>query len=62
VEKMQGKEFRKLRKGAGLTQRRLAITLNITETTISNWESGRIQVPRMAEIAINAIIKGEVKI
>lgn len=30
-----------LRKRAGLTQRQLAIMLDVTESTIANWEKGR---------------------
>ena len=30
-----------LRKRVGLTQRQLAIKLDVTESTISNWEQGR---------------------
>lgn len=30
-----------LRKRAGLTQRQLAIKLDVTESTIANWEQGR---------------------
>lgn len=31
----------KLRKRAGLTQRQLAISVDVTESTIANWEQGR---------------------
>lgn len=30
-----------LREQAGLTQRELALTVGVTETTIANWERGR---------------------
>ena len=30
-----------LRKQAGLTQRELALQVDVTESTISNWEKGR---------------------
>ncbi|MBE9101640.1 helix-turn-helix transcriptional regulator [Vacuolonema iberomarrocanum] len=30
-----------LREHAGLTQRELALTVGVTETTIANWERGR---------------------
>lgn len=30
-----------LRKRAGLTQRQVAIKLDVTESTIANWEQGR---------------------
>lgn len=36
-----GESLRKRRLELGVTQRRLAIALNVTETTVRNWESSR---------------------
>ncbi len=41
-----------LRKRAGLTQRQLAIKLNVTESTIANWEQGRNALTWFERVAL----------
>lgn len=38
---MIGAKIKEAREGKGWPQRRLAIALGVTETTVRNWESGR---------------------
>ena len=52
---MNGTELKRLREGAGLTQRELGIVLVVTERTIGNWEAGRTSIPHIAEMAIRSI-------
>lgn len=49
-----GKRLRAFRQAAGLSQRQLAEKLNLADPTISNYETGRLQIdadelPRFAE-------------
>lgn len=46
IEEQEPLTFTKLREQAGLTQRQLAIALDVTTTTISAWENGRHE-PRL---------------
>ena len=41
--------FRRAREDLDLTQEQLAVELDVTKTTIQNWESGRTE-PRMVEL------------
>lgn len=41
-----GERLKKYRESVGLTQRQVAIALDVTVTTVQNWESGR-HVPRL---------------
>ena len=42
-----GKQMLRLRERAGLTQRQVALALNITDQTVSNWETGH-RVPKLS--------------
>lgn len=50
-EEKQPLTLLKLRERAGLTQRRMAIALDVTDNTISAWETGRheprLTIPQM---------------
>ena len=38
-----GQTFKQMRKRVGLTQRQVAEALKITDQTVSNWESNRVE-------------------
>ena len=38
-----GQTFKQMRKQVGLTQRQVAEALKITDQTVSNWESNRVE-------------------
>ena len=38
-----GQTFKQMRKHVGLTQRQVAEALKITDQTVSNWESNRVE-------------------
>ena len=48
-----GEKLAKARKDAGYTQRQVAKELNIPQSTIANWETGRTQ-PDLESIGIMA--------
>lgn len=62
-----GKLIAKLRKGQGLTQQQLADKMNLSNKTISKWESGAgspdiSNLPVLAEIlgiSVDELLKGE---
>ena len=64
-----GKLIAKLRKKQGLTQQQLAYKLNLSNKTISKWESGNgspdiSNLPVLAEvlgISVDELLKGELK-
>ena len=48
-------KIRELRKAAGFTQERFAEAMGVTQSTVSQWESGRVlpdtaKLPKMAEV------------
>lgn len=48
-------KIKELRKKAGLTQVRFAEVMGVTQSTVSQWESGRVlpdtvKLPRLAEV------------
>jgi transcriptional regulator with XRE-family HTH domain len=56
---LTGREFRKLRLRLGLTQETLGKRMGVRANTVYRWESGRLPVPRMAALAIKAILLEE---
>jgi transcriptional regulator with XRE-family HTH domain len=53
---MRGDDVKAWRLAHGLTQRRLAILLDVDKITISRWERGERQPPgRMLELALEAL-------
>lgn len=48
-------KIRELRKAAGFTQERFAEAMGVTQSTVSQWESGRVlpdtaKLPKLAEV------------
>ena len=48
-------KIRELRKAAGFTQEKFAVAMGVTQSTVSQWESGRVlpdtaKLPKMAEV------------
>ena len=53
---MTTEELKQFRKLAGLTQKGLADRIGMSEAAIRGWESGRSDIPKMAEIALSTIV------
>lgn len=53
---MKSEELKRIRTDLKMTRRRLGEYLEITETTIYNYERGIYRIPRAVEIAINSLI------
>lgn len=48
-------KIRELRKAAGFTQEKFAVAVGVTQSTVSQWESGRVlpdtaKLPKLAEV------------
>jgi transcriptional regulator with XRE-family HTH domain len=54
---MSGNEFRKLRALAGYSQAKLCKELDVTIRTMTRWETGETQIPKMAELALKYVIE-----
>ena len=52
---MTGSEFRVARHLMMLTQRHLAVLLDVSRPTVSYYENDRVKVPRTVELAIAAL-------
>ena len=52
-------EFKKLRESIGYTQGKLSKEMGITIRTITRWESGEVEIPKVVELAFRSIIKRE---
>lgn len=52
---MDAQDFKARRTELGLTQAALAAELGVTEATIANYESGRSDVPRTVELAVQML-------
>jgi DNA-binding XRE family transcriptional regulator len=53
---MKAEELKQIRADLKMTRRRLAEYLEITETTIYNYEREVYKIPKAVEIAINSLI------
>lgn len=53
---MKAAELKKIRADLKMTRRRLAEYLEITETTIYNYETEVYKIPKAVEIAINSLL------
>ena len=53
---MKAEELKQIRADLKMTRRRLAEYLEITETTIYNYETEVYKIPKAVEIAINSLI------
>ncbi len=54
---MQMMTIRELREGAGMTQLDLAFAIDVTATTVYNWEKGRAE-PRATQLRAMAKLFG----
>ena len=49
-------QFKELRESIGYSQAKLAKEMGITIRTITRWERGEFPIPRLAELALRAVI------
>lgn len=54
---LSGEEIRFLRKELNLSQKNLAGILKVDESTVRNWESGRVSITKPAELVLRALYK-----
>ena len=54
-ESMTAEQLRKLRKRLGLTQKKLAARLNVSELTIKRWEGGATPISKRNAVAIRLL-------
>lgn len=52
-------DFKKLRESIGYTQAKLSKEMDITIRTITRWENGEIEIPKVVELALQSIAKRE---
>ena|GEM_PF-1534299 len=52
-------EFKKLRESIGYTQAKLSEEMEITIRTITRWENGEVEIPKVVELALRSIVKKE---
>jgi len=52
-------EFKKLRESISYTQAKLSEEMDITIRTITRWENGEIEIPKVVELALRSIVKKE---
>lgn len=52
---MGEEEFKNMRERMRLTQKELANRLEVTETTIYRWETGKNPIPKSVELALKQI-------
>lgn len=55
---MKAQEFKSVRKKLGLTQRELALQLNLSIQQISNYETDRNPIPKIVEMALDQLSTG----
>jgi DNA-binding transcriptional regulator YiaG len=52
---MSARSFKKMRLAKGYSQSQLAREIDVNVQTISRWERGAVEIPRMAELALSAL-------
>jgi DNA-binding transcriptional regulator YiaG len=52
---MRAAEFKKLRRSVGLSQSALARELDLYVRTISRYETGELEIPRVTELALRYV-------
>jgi transcriptional regulator with XRE-family HTH domain len=57
---MKGAKLKERRKALGLTQAELAELLGVRMNTVARWENGVLDVPRMVDLAMDAIEQNRV--
>ncbi len=58
---MTGKELRRLRESAGLSQIKLAALADVSYRTIIRWEMAQAPIPRLAALGLQVLLKREKK-
>lgn len=48
-------DLRAIRVGLGMTQTALAEALGVGHRTVVGWERGEVQIPRLAELALETV-------
>jgi DNA-binding transcriptional regulator YiaG len=48
-------EFKRLRESIKYTQARLSEEMEVTIRTLTRWENGEVEIPKMAELALRFI-------
>lgn len=61
VQSMEPAAFREARTALGKTQTQLAETLDVSLRTVINWETGKVEIPRMAEFMVTRLVEDEKK-
>ena len=54
---MSGNEFRKLRKSVDLSQAKLSKEMDVTVRSITRWETGEVEIPKIAVLALKLIVR-----
>lgn len=52
---MTKQSFKKARKAKGYSQSELAGAFGVNVITVSRWERGAVEIPRMAELALSSL-------
>ena len=52
---VHAKDFKKMRRAKHYSQSQLAREFDITIQTISRWERGVVEIPRVVELALSAL-------
>jgi len=53
---MKPAELTKIRESLKFNQSRLAAELSVQRSTVSRWESGEVEIPKVAELAIRYLV------
>lgn len=53
---MKSQQFKKIRKSLGLTQLNLANQLGVSAQQVSNFESGRVPIPKVYDLALANLV------
>ena len=58
---MTGREFKKLRQSAGLSQSQLGRELDLYVRTISKYENDDLVIPKVTELALRYVVQAKQK-
>jgi len=58
---MEGSDLREKRRALNLTQAELAEQLGVKANTVTRWENGVLKVPRVVELAMEALGRNPVQ-
>ncbi len=59
---MTAQEFAKARESLGISQIDLAAVLDVTKTTISNYERGAIPIPKVIRMLVDAAVAKKIRL